>query len=201
MASSLFPCVISMLIWWVKRSLTMASKRPAFLRLPVRARMGNRFPPCRSRLPSLPGCHGLPTTGGLRRSIYAGQGTQDHIRTAIQLLSGEVPKEIVYAHLGWKKINGEWIYLHGGGGIGRNGLIRDLSVSLGDGRMKDYILPEPPTGDQLKRALRASLRLLELAPVRITFPLIAATYRAPLGEIVPIDFSTLLGGLYWDPED
>ena len=131
---------------------------------------------------------------GAQAVTFAGQGNQDHIRTAIQLLSGEVPREVVYAYLGWQKIDGEWIYLHGGGGIGKDGKMRALSVSLGDGRMKDYILPEPPTGDQLKKALRASLRLLELAPVRIMFSLIAATYRAPLGEIVPIDFSILLAG-------
>jgi hypothetical protein len=131
---------------------------------------------------------------GAQAVMYAGQGIQDHLRAAIQLLSGEVIREIVYACLGWLKIGDEWIYLHGGGGISKDGLIRDLSVSLGDGRMKDYILPEPPTGQQLKKALRASLRLLDLAPVRIMFPLIAATYRAPLGEIVPIDFSTLLAG-------
>ena len=41
------------------------------------------------------------------------------------------------------------------------------------------------------RAVRASLQFLELAPDRITFPLLAAVYRAPLGKI---DFSVFLAG-------
>ncbi len=35
--------------------------------------------------------------------VFAGQGNKDHARAAIQLLSGEVPTEQVYTHLGWRK--------------------------------------------------------------------------------------------------
>ncbi len=50
--------------------------------------------------------------------IYAGQGTKDHLRVAIQLLSGQVPRKTVFGHIGWRNLNGEWFYLHGGGAIG-----------------------------------------------------------------------------------
>ena len=42
--------------------------------------------------------------------------------------------------------------------------------------------------------MRASLFFLKLVPPRIAYPLIAGIYRAPLGEIVPIDFSVFLSG-------
>ena len=44
-----------------------------------------------------------------------------------------------------------------------------------------HALPEPPTGTALRDAVRASLRLLEVAPDRVSVPLLAATYRAVLG--------------------
>jgi hypothetical protein len=120
---------------------------------------------------------------GAQAFIYAGQTIKDHTRAAIRILSGEVPREAVYAHLGWKRINGEMVYLHHGGGIGKDGLVPGISVNLGDNRLKDYSLPEPPTGEQVKPAVRASLLFLKLGPPRIAYPLIAGIYRAPLGEL------------------
>jgi len=37
----------------------------------------------------------------LRRSRAA---TADHLRVALQLLSGDVPRRMVYGHVGWRKI-------------------------------------------------------------------------------------------------
>ena len=45
-----------------------------------------------------------------------------------------------------------------------------------------YILPPPPSRADLVAAIGASLRLLELAVPRITFPLFASVFRAPLGN-------------------
>lgn len=43
---------------------------------------------------------------GTRAVVFAGQGVKDHLRTAIQLLSGDVPRRITYTHLGWRQIEG-----------------------------------------------------------------------------------------------
>ena len=45
-----------------------------------------------------------------------------------------------------------------------------------------FELPAPPTGAKLKRAIRASLRLLDLAPDTVTFPLHAAIWLAILED-------------------
>jgi hypothetical protein len=50
--------------------------------------------------------------------VYAGFGTKDHARAAVQLLSGDVPRRYEYAHLGWREIDGSWFYLHSGGAVG-----------------------------------------------------------------------------------
>lgn len=128
---------------------------------------------------------------GANAVTYAGMGLRDHARVAIQLLSGDVPERTVYTHLGWREIDNAWIYLHGGGAIGPDGTVHDGIETRLDGPLARYILPDPPTGAALQAAVRASLRLLELGPDRLTVAVLAATYRAVLG---PTDFSLHLAG-------
>ena len=121
---------------------------------------------------------------GATAVTYAGMGIRDHARVAIQLLSGEVPERVVYAHTGWREIDGEWLYLHAGGAIGPVGTIGPLPEGREthlEGALARYLLPDPPSGAELQTAVRASLCLLDLAPDRLTVPLLAATYRAVLG--------------------
>ncbi len=141
-----------------------------------------------------PAMNWVTTTWGTAPVIYAGQGTKDHLRVAIQLLSGDVPKNLVFSHLGWRKLRGDWVYLHGDGAIGPLGPDPTVMVQTGDSPLACYSLPDPPSGDELKTAIRASLSMLNLAPAKITYPMLAAVYRAPLGEAAPLDFSIFLVG-------
>ena len=126
--------------------------------------------------------------------VMAGQGQKDHVRAAIQLLSGDVERRTVFLHTGWRKLEGGWAYLHTGGAIGAEGTVPGVVVELEGDRLKDYLLPDPPAGEALKQAVAASLSFLEVAPERVTFPLLAAVYRAPLGEMLACDFSLFLAG-------
>ncbi len=118
---------------------------------------------------------------GTRAVIAAGPGARDHLRAAIQNLSGDVPTRTVYGHTGWKNIGGEWAYLHGGGGIGANGAVDGIETRLPDS-LSRFVLPPPPDGEELRRAVRAALSILDVAPPRIAWPLLAAVFRAPLGH-------------------
>jgi hypothetical protein len=119
---------------------------------------------------------------GAQAVTFAGQGTADHLRTALQLLSGEIPRRTTYRHTGWARLdNKEWAYLHAGGAIGPDGPVAGVSVAL-PAPLARYVLPEPPRGEALVRAIRSSLRLIELAPDRVSIPLQGATYRAVLGR-------------------
>jgi Domain of unknown function (DUF3854)/Domain of unknown function (DUF927) len=125
---------------------------------------------------------------GASPTVTAGAGMRDHLRAALQLLSGDVPRRVVRAHLGWAKDeSGRWVYLHAGGAIGADGLDESAAVSLPPA-LTNYRLPAP---DSLADAVRASLRLLTLGPARLTFPLLVAPFRAVLGEV---DFSVHLIG-------
>lgn len=127
---------------------------------------------------------------GTRAVIYAGMGTKDHLRVALQLLSGDVPRRTIYRHTGWRKIGECWFYLHAAGGIGSDGLNSDISVTLPE-PLAGFRLPTPLEGMDLADAVRASLGLLQIGPDRTTFPLLAAVYRAVLGST---DFSPYLAG-------
>jgi hypothetical protein len=117
---------------------------------------------------------------GTRAVVHAGAGVADHARAAVQILSDDVPTRTVYAHMGWREVRGQQVYLHAGGAIGAGGPVEGIEVHL-DGALAGYVLSEPATGDGLVAAIRASLRTLDLAPDRITVPLLGAAYRAVLG--------------------
>jgi hypothetical protein len=120
-------------------------------------------------------------TWGTRAVILAGASTADHVRVALQLLSGDVPHRVVYGHTGWRDVGGDWVYLHARGAIGGAGTVPGVAVAL-DGALGRFELPSPPGGAELVNAVRASLGLLDLGPDRITVPVYAAVFRAALGE-------------------
>jgi Domain of unknown function (DUF3854)/Domain of unknown function (DUF927) len=119
---------------------------------------------------------------GTRAVVLAGPSTADHLRVALQLLSGDVPRRVVHGHTGWHKIDGRWAYLHAGGAIGAAGAVEGVAVSL-TGHLAHYNLPRPPTGEELIQAIRASLAVRSAGPTRVTTPLLGAAYRAPLGQV------------------
>jgi hypothetical protein len=123
--------------------------------------------------------------------VYAGLGTRDHLRAALELLPSDRAQRTEYLHTGWRKIAADWYYLHAGGGIGPPGVAAAIAVSL-PAALAGFELPPPPTGTERAGAVRASLGLLDgLAPDRIAFPLLAAVHRVVLGDC---DFSVHLAG-------
>jgi len=85
----------------------------------------------------------------------------------------------VFTHTGWRKIGDKWLYLTASGGVGADGLVTNVQVSLPAG-LAQYNLPEPPTGQELVDAVSDSLSLLDVAPLAVTAPILAGIYRAPL---------------------
>ncbi len=129
---------------------------------------------------------------GSQAVIYAGT-SKDHLRAAIQLLSGNVPQRTIYTHCGWREIGGQWVFLHNDGGIGTEGPVSGVRVAL-DGRIGNFQLTDPPTGKELIECVHASLQIFDLAPITIAAPIFSAIFRAPLGEMVTNDISIFLTG-------
>ncbi|MBI3864646.1 MAG: DUF3854 domain-containing protein [Planctomycetia bacterium] len=112
------------------------------------------------------------------------------LSAAIQVLSKEKNRQTIYTHTGWRRIDDSWVYLHGGGAIGSAGTIPGISVVLPDA-LAGYCFPEIPSGERLISAVQASLRILDLAVDRISFPLFGTVYRSVLRSA---DFSDHLAG-------
>jgi hypothetical protein len=125
---------------------------------------------------------------GPRAIIYPGQ--QQHVRAAMQSLSGAIHQEHIYAHLGWRRHGSQWVYLHAGGALGVGGPVNGLQVQP-PAALQHYQLRVPANHGQLTTAVRASLQILLAAPDRISFPLLASVYRAALGAS---RFSLFLSG-------
>jgi hypothetical protein len=115
---------------------------------------------------------------------------KDWARAAIQCLSTNIEPSRIYTHTGWRKVNGSMLYLHGDGAIGSNGAVPNVDVRL-SGALAHYKLLLPENRGQLVKAVRASLRVLDVAPDDVTFPAVAGTYRAPLKSC---DFTVWLAG-------
>jgi hypothetical protein len=127
---------------------------------------------------------------GTRAVVYAGMGTKDHLRAALQLLSKDVLRKIVYCHTGWRKLQDNWVFLHAGGAIGAQGAVPNIAVLLPD-PLRGFEFADPPEEQELVEAVRASLRFLDLGPDSITFPQLAAAFQSVLGGA---DFSVHKSG-------
>lgn len=117
-------------------------------------------------------------------------GCEQAAKVAIQHLSQRGSTRVVRTHTGWTEQDGQWIFLHAGGAIGRDGLAPDIEVDL-DGRARLFRLPDPNGGGEVRDAILASLELLHLAPARVMLPLFAAIWRVPMG---PVNVSVFLSG-------
>lgn len=121
---------------------------------------------------------------------YVLPNQREWARTAIQVVSRNIQTTRVYTHTGWRKVGDGWVYLHGAGAIGPNGVMDGVNVHL-SGALSNFGLVLPADESELKAAVNASLDVIGVAPDHIVFPLIAAVYR---GCIRPCDFGLWLGG-------
>ena len=135
---------------------------------------------------------------GTRTLIHPSQGTKEHLKYAIQLLSHQgahpVTTRTLFTHTGWRRLDGEWRYLSAGTVIGAQGAVSGIEVDLGElGSL--YRLPAPSITDTERReAAAASAASVQVAPPEVTVPLIAAVYLAPLSQPLGVDFALWLEG-------
>lgn len=145
---------------------------------------------------------------GARAVVFPGFQSRDHIAAAIRLVSDKIPKAICYGHLGWRKIDGKWAFLHAGGAVrafphghdfaSNPSKTQELAVAgpIGpmstdgenimvrlDPALEDFVLPPPPSGDELRDAITSSLLFLDVASDGVTLPLYGSLWRSVLGDV------------------
>lgn len=131
---------------------------------------GESFPAVIVPMESFSSMNWVASNWGARASIEPGWNSKDELRFCIQsMVSKDTPIERIYTHLGWRKLENGWTYLHAG----------SSQVEI-HRRLQRYILPEKADG--VKEALKTSLSLLDVAPRSVTIPLLASVYLAPMCE-------------------
>ncbi|MFC3833350.1 MULTISPECIES: hypothetical protein [Deinococcus] len=118
---------------------------------------------------------------GSRAYVVAGRGVRDHLRVAIMQQSNAagIAREVIYTQTGW--VDGMFLHAGEAGAITSGESFQGARVEL-LGNLTSFNLPAQPDPHTARSAIRASLALLELAPDRVAVPMLAATYRAPLGR-------------------
>jgi len=116
---------------------------------------------------------------GTSALVMPGQAIQDHLRVAVHSASKSVVMRTVYTHTGWCEIGGKHVYLSASGALGAGGLDSSVTVELADS-LGGYRLPDVTAVTALRKAVRVSIGLLELAADDVMASPLAATYRAPL---------------------
>ena len=133
---------------------------------------GKRLPPVSVPAAKLAAMSWVLESWGLDANIMPGPAVKDRLRHAIVEAGGlSVQHRTVFEHTGWRKIDGRWVFLHGGGAVGADG----LSVEL-EGALSAYALPDQ-SGD-----MRPTLELLDVLPREVAVPLLGHVFLAPLCE-------------------
>jgi DNA primase len=122
--------------------------------------------------------------------IEAGSRRRDQVRAAIQHLSRDVERKVIYTHTGWREIDGQRVFLSAAGAVGADDSL-EIEVEL-DRDLELYAIP--PVADDIGDAMRASLTFLGIAPPKVAFPLWAAVYMAPLREWINLGFNIWVFG-------
>ncbi|MEQ1633388.1 MAG: DUF3854 domain-containing protein [Planctomycetota bacterium] len=128
----------------------------------------------------------VPQHLGASGIVDPGYGSQSRVPAAIQALSAP-ELATIYQHTGWMQRDQEWLYLSDAGALEANGIATDISVSLGQQTSLCHIASSgDPVGD-----VQCSLDFLNIAPLRVTVPMLLTIYRAAVG---PAGFSLFIEG-------
>ena len=127
---------------------------------------------------------------GVRAIIEPDHQVRTRFAAAIQSLSQNAVQHTVFLHTGWTQMGKDWVYLHAKGGLGKDGPVSNIETRLG-GSLRSFDLPAVV---DVAAAVRASLKLLQVAPLRLTYPILASIYRAVLAEVLPVSTSLFLVG-------
>lgn len=127
---------------------------------------------------------------GARASIAPGKGAKDTLRHAIQTLSANnMQQRNSRAHTGWAVIDGKRFFVHNAGAVGNDGVSVELPHQL-----HGYRFPTDNAIDTVE-AMRESIKTMDIANAKISAPLWASMYLAPLSEfIAPVFTISVEGG-------
>lgn len=129
-------------------------------------------------------------------TLLHGDSTKDRatLYQAIQAVSVDAQRRVVYGCTGWRERDGDPIYVHADGAIGAAGPVSGVSrdsVKL-PRALERYALPEPlATPEEIRAAFAGAVaRISELEPSHIAAPGMVLPFRTVLGWLPAAGFPT-----------
>ena len=110
----------------------------------------------------------IPEKLGPEAIVFPGPAIREHTRCAVQMLSGKIAEKTVFQHIGWRRIHGEWLYLHSDGAISAAGSVPGIEVSLVPA-LQGFVLPNPSKVTDLKNAIIYRWIYSTLCPIKFRF--------------------------------
>ena len=115
---------------------------------------------------------------GAQAVVMPVPSAKDHLRAAIQQLSGSVPDDRIFTHLGWREVDGRHVFLHAEGAVGADGVRTRPPADL-----QRFVLPAPPSQQHLCSIIREVLpRLTNVATPPTAWTLLGAAFLPTLFE-------------------
>ena len=96
-----------------------------------------------------------------------------------------VQREKLYTFTGWHDCDRQRGFLTASGWLGEEGMNDQVRVDLGSNNLRHYALPKEECDPE--EAVHATLEFLQLGPRKVTAPLWAAMYAAPLTSLRPLN--------------
>lgn len=128
----------------------------------------------------------VPDNWGMRPIMTLPPGKSYLVARAIQEVSMEsVQRERLYTFTGWHACDGKRGFLSGSGLLTADGLNDQVRIDLGSNNLRHYAFPNGEFNRE--EAVRATLDFLTLGPRKVTAPLWAAMYAAPLTSLRPLN--------------
>jgi len=120
----------------------------------------------------------LKSNWGYSASIAPNSSAKTHLEYAISAAGHKcAERSTVYTHTGWRKIGGQWAFLHGKGAIGAGNVQVELDAGL-----DRYFFPD--NSGSYAEPYKRELDFLDVSTSKVTAPLIAFTYLTPLNEFM-----------------
>lgn len=121
-------------------------------------------------------------------------GSKKHIPAAMRYLRLDSEKINVVKHTGWVSNGESHCYMTSAGPIGTGCGETAFDVLIEHSSLSNVSIIKIDGDEARIRDTRASIDLMNMNPSAVMLPLMGATYLAPLGDFLPLDFSVFLYG-------
>ena len=160
---------------WINAEITLDDGvvTTTWIRLRGIHESGHPLPEIEIPAADLAGFNWLAQRWGMDCILEVGKTVKDCVRHAIQATAAGAEKKTVFAVTGWKKVDGQWMYLMPGD--------EEITVNLPD-KMSGYGMERKC--DPLDIQTAASLLWQSVAPEEIILPLLSFTFLSPLNHFL-----------------